>query len=119
MQNFSISNNTSHNGTHGVNSNATKNNSDTRSINATDNFAPPTEIAVLCLICVLTILGNLLVIWAYAKGSKKLRTRTNFFVINLAISDLLVGCISLPFWLCLRTGKFIIYLYHIMVITLF
>ncbi|XP_066914148.1 adenosine receptor A3-like [Clytia hemisphaerica] len=56
------------------------------------------EIAALCFISITVIIVNLLVILAYFKGSRRLRTKTNLFIINLAIADLLVGALSIPVW---------------------
>lgn len=44
------------------------------------------------------LLGNFLVIASY-KTNRRLRTRTNAFLVSLAISDFLVGSISLPMWI--------------------
>ena len=63
------------------------------------------ELVFLSLIGVLTLLGNCLVILAFLWGPRSLRNFTNFFVVNLAVSDLMVGCLSLPFWIVYRAGK--------------
>ena len=63
------------------------------------------ELFALCLIAVLVLLGNVLVILAFLLGPRSIRTYTNYFVVNLAVSDLGVGCISLPFWIVNRAGK--------------
>ncbi|XP_066911322.1 adenosine receptor A2b-like [Clytia hemisphaerica] len=60
------------------------------------------ELVFLCVICALTLLGNCLVILAFFWGPRSLRNYTNFFVVNLAVSDLMVGCLSLPFWIVYR-----------------
>lgn len=54
------------------------------------------SLAVLEFINVLVIGGNLLVI-AAVFCSNKLRSVTNFFIVNLAVADLLVGLAVLPF----------------------
>lgn len=46
--------------------------------------------ALIGLVCVVTITGNTLVIVAFAVDSK-LRTYGNYFILNLALSDLIVG----------------------------
>ena len=49
-------------------------------------------------LAVLILLGNSLVITAYHKNSR-LQTRTNIFIVSLAISDFLVGFVSVPIWI--------------------
>ncbi|XP_077992849.1 histamine H2 receptor-like [Glandiceps talaboti] len=51
---------------------------------------------VIVAITLATILGNILVCLA-AVVNRKLRTVTNFFVVSLAVADLLVGLLVLPF----------------------
>lgn len=48
-------------------------------------------------IMVLAIFGNSLVVTAFRKYHK-LRTVTNYFVISLAIADILISSISMPIW---------------------
>ena len=54
------------------------------------------SLSILAVINVLVIVGNCLVIaavfWSY-----KLRSVTNFFIVSLAVADLLVGIAVLPF----------------------
>lgn len=54
------------------------------------------SLAILEFINVLVIGGNCLVI-AAVFCSNKLRSVTNFFIVNLAVADLLVGLAVLPF----------------------
>lgn len=54
------------------------------------------SLAVLAFINVLVIVGNCLVI-AAVFCSHKLRNVTNFFIVSLAVADLLVGIAVLPF----------------------
>ncbi|XP_066927373.1 histamine H2 receptor-like [Clytia hemisphaerica] len=61
-----------------------------------------TELVVLAVLCVLILLGNALVILAFIKGPRSIRTYTNYFVVNLAICDFMVGCLSVPYWMCVR-----------------
>ena len=49
----------------------------------------------LGLVLALTMLGNFLVIGTVTTN-EKLRTVTNYFVVSLAVSDILVGFITLP-----------------------
>ncbi|XP_078587401.1 alpha-1A adrenergic receptor-like [Branchiostoma floridae x Branchiostoma japonicum] len=51
---------------------------------------------VLSCICLLTIAGNILVVLAVCL-ERSLRTNIGYFYINLAIADLLLGCLVLPF----------------------
>ncbi|XP_022800243.1 dopamine D2-like receptor [Stylophora pistillata] len=48
-------------------------------------------------LAVLIIAGNSLVIVAYRRNAF-LHTRTNIFIVSLAVSDLLVGAVSVPIW---------------------
>lgn len=51
----------------------------------------------LTVLIVFTIFGNLLVCAAFYL-CRDLRTVTNYFVVSLAIADLLVGFVCMPFW---------------------
>ena len=53
---------------------------------------------VYTILALLVIIGNSLIIAAF-KRNHKLRTTTNMFFISLAVSDLLVGAISIPSWM--------------------
>ena len=50
------------------------------------------------LLMLAILFGNSLVIASY-KTNRRLRTRTNAFLVSLSISDFLVGSISLPMWI--------------------
>ena len=53
--------------------------------------------AVSAVLCILTVIGNLLVCLAVLKDpQRKLRTPFMFIIVNLAITDLIVGIITLP-----------------------
>ena len=54
----------------------------------------------LSVVMALTLFGNFLVIGTVATY-EKLRTVTNYFVISLAVSDVLVGLITLPLKVCI------------------
>lgn len=65
------------------------------------------SLAILEFINVLVIGGNCLVI-AAVFCSNKLRSVTNFFIVNLAVADLLVGLAVLPFsatWEVFKVSK--------------
>lgn len=52
---------------------------------------------LLIIIIVLTLLGNSLVIRAFV-AFRKLRNVTNYFVVSLAVTDILVAVFSMPVW---------------------
>lgn len=59
----------------------------------------------LIIIIVLALLGNAVVIRAFAVF-RKLRNVTNYFVISLAVTDILVAVFSMPVWVAyLLTGN--------------
>ena len=53
---------------------------------------------VYVLLALFVILGNILVIEAF-RSNQRLRTTNNTFLVGLAVSDLLVGLISIPLWI--------------------
>ena len=53
---------------------------------------------VYALLALFIILGNVLVIAAF-RFNARLRTTNNTFLVGLAVSDLLVGLISIPLWI--------------------
>ena len=57
------------------------------------------------LICCI-IGGNVLVICAFVTVGRKIRTITNYFVVSLAVSDILVGVFSVPFWMLVQISKY-------------
>ena len=60
---------------------------------------------VICLIIVTTILGNALVILSVALF-RSMRSRTNFMLVSLAVTDLLVGCIIMLVSLIYHTLRY-------------
>lgn len=50
------------------------------------------------IIALVAVFGNLLVVTAFFINDK-LRTVTNYFVLGLAVADILVGAISVPLWM--------------------
>ena len=61
-----------------------------------------TELVVLSVlyvsIALVAIVGNVLIIVVFSK-KRRLRTRTNYFIIGLATSDTLVGAVTIPLWM--------------------
>lgn len=53
------------------------------------------------LTALLAIGGNLLVIWAVVLNSR-LQTITNLFVVSLAVADVAVGLLAVPFAVTIR-----------------
>ncbi|XP_031566911.1 muscarinic acetylcholine receptor M1-like [Actinia tenebrosa] len=51
----------------------------------------------LILILIISLVGNMLVILSF-RAVQKLRTVTNFFVVSLAVADLLIAVFSMPIW---------------------
>ncbi|KAM9632298.1 histamine H4 receptor isoform 2-T2 [Trichechus inunguis] len=69
--------------------------------NYTNNFSPGTCITLaflMTLVAFAIMLGNAVVILAFVVD-KKLRHRSNYFLLNLAISDFFVGVISIPLYI--------------------
>ncbi|XP_076020865.1 adenosine A2a receptor a [Genypterus blacodes] len=60
-------------------------------------------IVVEVLIAVFSVLGNVLVCWAVCLNSN-LQTITNFFVVSLAVADIAVGVLAIPFAIVISTG---------------
>ena len=58
----------------------------------------------LLIISVFAIFGNILVCAAFAKN-KSLRILTNYYVVSLAVSDILVGAINVPIWMYILASK--------------
>ena len=50
------------------------------------------------LIAFLAVFGNGLVVASFIRNSR-LRTITNYFVVSLAVADILVGVVSIPIWI--------------------
>ena len=61
-----------------------------------------------CLLVIVIMTGNTLVIVAYRYSPKVRLQDTNLFFVSLAVSDLLVGAVSVPLWMyyvyCSHTG---------------
>ncbi|XP_012557479.1 octopamine receptor 1 isoform X2 [Hydra vulgaris] len=60
------------------------------------------EIVVLVTVVLCALVGNCLIILAFIVGSKTVKTLRNYFIVNLAVADLMVVCLSLPLWIVSR-----------------
>ncbi|KAK1788398.1 hypothetical protein P4O66_016828, partial [Electrophorus voltai] len=60
-------------------------------------------IALELLIAVLSVAGNVLVCWSVCLNSN-LQSITNFFVVSLAVADIAVGLLAIPFAITVSTG---------------
>ncbi|KAL6463485.1 hypothetical protein MHYP_G00278760 [Metynnis hypsauchen] len=60
-------------------------------------------IAIELIIAVLSIAGNVLVCWAVSINST-LKNATNYFLVSLAVADILVGCLAIPFAITISIG---------------
>ncbi|KAG8590573.1 hypothetical protein GDO81_006802 [Engystomops pustulosus] len=63
----------------------------------------PAYIAVEVTIAVLSIVGNVLVCWAVAINST-LKNATNYFLVSLAVADIAVGLLAIPFAITISIG---------------
>ena len=52
------------------------------------------------IVALIVLLGNSLVVLSFLK-IKRLRSRTNYFIVSLSVTDWFVGAISLPWWISL------------------
>ena len=64
-------------------------------LHSTAPFTPNYWALVTTLVPLMTALGNLLVIQSVF-SEKILRTSTNFLIVSLAVADLLVACLVMP-----------------------
>ncbi|XP_053312978.1 adenosine receptor A2b [Spea bombifrons] len=65
--------------------------------------ASPAYIAVEVIIAVLSIVGNVLVCWAVAINST-LKNATNYYLVSLAVADIAVGLLAIPFAITISIG---------------
>uniref|UniRef100_A0A8D0GAA1 Adenosine receptor A2 n=1 Tax=Sphenodon punctatus TaxID=8508 RepID=A0A8D0GAA1_SPHPU len=63
----------------------------------------PLYIALELILAVLAILGNVLVCWAVAINST-LKNATNYFLVSLAVADIAVGLLAIPFAIVISIG---------------
>lgn len=62
------------------------------------------ELVIACL----AVAGNILVCWAVCLNSN-LQSITNFFVVSLAVADIAVGVLAIPFAITIRYRCFFIF----------
>nr|XP_057942662.1 adenosine receptor A2b [Doryrhamphus excisus]XP_057942664.1 adenosine receptor A2b [Doryrhamphus excisus] len=60
-------------------------------------------IVIEVIIALLSISGNVLVCWAVAINTT-LKNATNYFLVSLAVADILVGCLAIPFAITMSIG---------------
>lgn len=60
-------------------------------------------ITIELIIAVLAIIGNVLVCWAVAINTT-LKNATNYFLVSLAVADILVGFLAIPFAITISIG---------------
>ncbi|KAM4726995.1 LOW QUALITY PROTEIN: adenosine receptor A2b [Anableps anableps] len=60
-------------------------------------------IVIETVIAVVSICGNVLVCWAVAINST-LKNATYYFLVSLAVADILVGCLAIPFAIIISIG---------------
>lgn len=60
-------------------------------------------VVIEIIIALLSISGNVLVCWAVAINTT-LKNATNYFLVSLAVADILVGCLAIPFAITISLG---------------
>ncbi|XP_056450296.1 adenosine receptor A2b [Gadus chalcogrammus] len=60
-------------------------------------------IVIEIIIAILSVAGNILVCWAVAINTT-LKNATNYFLVSLAVADILVGCLAIPFAITISIG---------------
>ena len=58
------------------------------------------------------VMGNMLVIILFARIKKKLRKKSLFLVMNMALADVMLGAVSLPFYVYLIVGPEHEFIFH-------
>ena len=82
-----------------------------------DPVASVLYIILELLIALFSVVGNVLVCWAVCLNSN-LQSITNFFVVSLAVADIAVGVLAIPFAIAISTG-FCSYFYGCLFIACF
>ena len=59
------------------------------------------------LLATLIVVGNLLTIWIFLK--QRLHRRAHFLLISLAVADLLVGLLTVPLYIAVKTAPYLLY----------
>lgn len=79
--------------------------------NSTASAIPPAssvgliiESLFFVVLSLIILAGNSLVCTAIYKN-RKLRTKTNYYIVSLAVADIMVGMFSVPYWVYFRLGK--------------
>ncbi|XP_069815752.1 histamine H3 receptor-like [Dendropsophus ebraccatus] len=73
----------------------------------TESISVAVITVLISLLIVITVLGNILVMLAFILD-KRLRTQSNFFLLNLAICDFLLGAVAIPLYIpYMLTGKWL------------
>lgn len=65
--------------------------------------------ALFAIFIALTLFGNILVVLA-VKRDRNLHTVTNYLIVSLAVADLTVGSLVMPFAVYVEVGSFILLL---------
>jgi 7 transmembrane receptor (rhodopsin family) len=58
------------------------------------------------LVAIVAVIGNALVIIVFCR-ERRLRRRTNYYIISLALADFLVGLLGIPFAIMVRAQNFL------------
>ena len=70
----------------------------------TTDAALVAESLLFGLLSLVILAGNTLVCTAIYRN-RKLRTKTNYYLVSLAVADIMVGVFSVPYWIYFRLGK--------------
>ena len=62
------------------------------------------ESSFFIILSLIILAGNTLVCTAIYKN-RKLRTKTNYYIVSLAVADIMVGVFSVPYWVYFRLGE--------------
>ena len=66
------------------------------------------EVTFAILVCLASVIGNVLVVYVVNKYSE-MQTITNILIHNLALTDIIMATLNMPFWITsLYSGKWIL-----------